>query len=190
MSSRIIDRFMPTFDVRTVHSIRIRQAPARVLEVAESFDLESLPLVRGLFRIRGWLLRASPLPARDPRPLLEQMSAMGWGTLAVEPGHARVLGAVTRPWEANVRFTPVEPERFASFADPGLVKIAWTLEADPDPAHPGATLFRTETRAAGTDDDARRRFRRYWRIFSPGILLIRLALLPALRRASERPGSR
>ena len=113
------------------------------------------------------------------------MTSIGWATLAVEPGRQRVMGAVTRPWEADVRFTPLAPDAFAAFAEPGQVKIVWTFEVEPDGRHPGGTLFRTETRAQATDETARRRFRRYWRIFSPGILLIRRVLLPALRRAAE-----
>ena len=83
-----------------------------------------------------------------PRGLVDQLTSIGWGTLAHESGRQRVFGAVTRPWEANVHFTPLAPEAFASFAEPGLVKIAWTLEAEPDPRHPGVTVLRTETRAA------------------------------------------
>jgi hypothetical protein len=94
------------------------------------------------------------------------------------------MGAVTRPWEANVRFTAVAPEQFLAFSEPDQVKIVWTLEAEPE--SPDVTLFRTETRALATDDEARRKFRRYWRMFGPGIVLIRLLLLPALRREAER----
>ena len=190
MAGRLIDRFMPAPDVRAVHQIRIQASPERVLAVAESFDLESLVVVRALFRVRGWLLGAGPLPPRARRGLLEQMDSIGWRTLAVEPGRQRVLGAVTRPWEANVRFTPVPPEQFEAFAEPGLVKIAWTLEAEPEPLGPGSSVFRTETRAQGTDEAARRRFRRYWRMFSPGIFLIRRVLLPAVRRECEAPRAR
>ena len=70
-----------------------------------------------------------------------------------------------------MRFVPVPPERFLAFAEPGQVKIVWTLEAEPDPLRPGGSLFRTETRVEATDEEARRRFRRYWRVFSPGIVL-------------------
>ncbi|HZX40327.1 MAG TPA: hypothetical protein VFE93_00730, partial [Myxococcaceae bacterium] len=143
MPGQLIDRFLPAPDVRTVHQIRIRAAPERVLAVAESFDLESLRVVRALFRIRGWLLRARPLPPRQPRGLVDQMLALGWSSLAVDPGRQRIFGTVTRPWEADVRFTPVPAERFEAFAEPGLVKIAWTLEAEPDPLQPGTTVLRT-----------------------------------------------
>jgi len=55
----------------------------------------------------------------------------------------------------------------------------------------GASLARTETRVMTTDPAARRKFRRYWSIFSPGIVLIRrvalrLTKLDAERRARER----
>ena len=36
-----------------------------------------------------------------------------------------------------------------------------------------------------TDDAARRKFRRSWRFFGVGIVMIRWLLLPALRRAAE-----
>jgi len=186
MGERLIDRFMPVADVRKVHEIRIAATPERVLEVAESFDLESLSLIRVLFRVRAWLLGARRAAPRSRRGLLEEMTAIGWGTLAVEPGRQRAVGAVTRPWEAEVRFVPVPPERFLAFAEPGQVKIVWTLEAEPDPLRPGGSLFRTETRVQATEEESRRRFRRYWRMFSPGILLIRRVLLPAVRRECEK----
>ena len=185
MAETLIDRFLPAPDVRTVHAIQIRATPERVLQVAQEMDLESLGVVRVLFRIRDWLLHARPLPPHVPRGLADQLTTLGWETLAHEPGRQRVFGAVTRPWEGDVRFRPVPPEAFAAFADPGLVKIVWTLEAEPDPRRPGETILRTETRAAGTDKDARRRFRRYWRRARHGIVLIRWVLLPAVRRKCE-----
>jgi hypothetical protein len=105
--------------------------------------------------------------------------------LAEKPGREIVVGAVTRPWEANVTFRGVPPDRFASFAEPGFVKIAWTLRGDPDAN--GGTIFRTETRAVATDAFARARFRRYWAFVSPGIILIRLASLAVVKADAERP---
>jgi len=84
----------------------------------------------------------------------------------------------------DVVFAPIAPDQFAGFSEPGQVKIAWTLEAEP--LSPTVTRFATETRAAATSPEARRQFLRYWRKFGIGIVLIRLALLPALRREAER----
>ena len=50
----------------------------------------------------------------------------------------------------------------------------------------GGTLLTTETRIKGTDEEARRRFRRYWRVVMPGSALIRRAWLRAIRRRAER----
>src|SRR5262249_40657302 len=142
-------------------------------------------LVRAIFKGRELLFGAAADERSRPRGLLAQVQALGWLVLAENPGREIVMGAVTRPWQANVTFRGVPPDRFASFAEPGFVKIAWTLRADPD--GDGRTMFRTETRAVATDAFARARFRRYWAFVSPGILLIRRASLAALKADAERP---
>ena len=55
-----------------------------------------------------------------------------------------------------------------------------------DSLGPRESVFRTETRALATDPVARAKFRRYWSIFSPGILLIRSEGLKLVRRDAER----
>jgi hypothetical protein len=85
---------------------------------------------------------------------------------------------------ADVVFRPLPPEEFVTFHEPDYVKIAWTLRADPL----GAThsIFRTETRVVTTDSVSRAKFRRYWAFASPGIILIRWALLGPLKTEAER----
>jgi hypothetical protein len=94
------------------------------------------------------------------------------------------MGAVTQPWQANVVFRPLPPAEFAAFNKPGYVKIAWTLRADPDGAD--ASIFRTETRAVATNPVSRAKFRRYWSLLSPGIIVIRWASLRPLKAEAER----
>jgi hypothetical protein len=108
----------------------------------------------------------------------------GWGVLADVPNREVVVGAVTKPWEPNPVFRALPPDEFASFSEPGYVKIAWTLRADP--IGEAASIFRTETRALATDPGARTRFRRYWAFLSPGIVLIRRMSLAPLKREAER----
>ena len=112
--------------------------------------------------------------------------SIGWGVLAEVPGREVVMGAITRPWEADVTFRALPPAEFAAFAEPGFVKIAWTLRADP--VGERESIFRTETRAVATDDAARQRFRSYWSWASPGIALIRWLSLEPLKREAERRG--
>jgi hypothetical protein len=104
--------------------------------------------------------------------------------LADVPEREVVVGAVTKPWEANVTFRALAPDQFAAFSEPGYVKIAWTLRAESI----GTTdsIFRTETRAVATDATARAKFRRYWSFLSPGIILIRWAILGPLKSEAER----
>lgn len=112
------------------------------------------------------------------------MPQIGWGMLADGPGQEIVLGAVTRPWEPNPAFRSVPSAEFATFSEPGVVKIAFTFGADP--VGEGASILRTETRAMATDAQARRLFRRYWTLVSPGVALIRLAMLKPVKIAAER----
>lgn len=180
----LLDCFIPDYDVVERHGIRIAAPPALALAAACEQDLFHLPLVRALFRAREILLRATPDDRPRPRGLLAETLALGWGVLAEVPGREIVLGAVTKPWEPNPTFRALPAEDFAAFAEPGFVKIAWTLRADP--LGGGASRFRTETRAIATDATARRRFRRYWAFASPGIGLIRRLSLRPLKREAER----
>ena len=180
----LLDRFMPDFDVVERHHISVA-APADVTFAAAcDIDLQQSPLVRGIFRGRELILGSTPDTAPRPRGLLELTKSLGWGMLAEVPGREIVMGAVTKPWEPDVVFRPLPPDAFAAFAEPGYVKIVWTLRAQPvDADH---SVFDTETRAVATDGTARRRFRRYWSFLSPGIIVIRWALLQPMKAAAER----
>ena len=180
----LLDHFMPEYEVVERHRIHVA-APADVTFVAaKDQDLLQSPLVRAIFTARQIVLGGTPDDTSRPRALLAQMLTLGWGVLAEEPGRKIVVGAVTKPWEANVVFTPLPPDRFRAFSEPGFVKIAWTLRADPLDAT--SSIFRTETRAIATDRVARGRFRRYWSFVSPGVILIRRLSLQPLRREAER----
>jgi hypothetical protein len=170
-------------DVRDEQEIIIRAPVDLVFFQATRIDLQSLPLVRAIFWLRGRLLGDTPV-TRRPLGIVADTMVLGWGLLAHAPGRTLVMGAVTRPWTRNVTFRAIEPERFASFSEPDYVKIAWTLEADP--AGPGLTRFRTETRVEATDDAARRKFGWYWLAFGLGIRVIRWNMLRALRRDARK----
>lgn len=179
-----LDPFIPDPDIRERFQTTIEAPADLVMEVAMSFDLQSLFLVRAIIRLRERLLCASRSGPRSPVGLLAEMRALGWGLLADQPGRLVVCGATCQPWRADVRFTPIPPDQFAGYDRPQEVKIAWTLEAEPIGVM--TTRFAHETRAVATDADARSRFRRYWRWARFGIVSIRWLLLPAIRREAER----
>jgi len=179
-----LDRLMPTYEVAERHQVEVNAPAAVTLATAKESDLQASALVRFIFWLRGLVMGAKPAAGTPTGGLVSQMTAIGWVVLDETPGREVVLGAVTKPWEANVVFRAVPPAEFAAFSEPGYVKIAWTLRADP--AGAAGSVFRTETRVVSTDPGARARFRRYWAFVSPGVRLIRHLALAPLKAEAER----
>ena len=184
MAPALLDRFIPAPAVRERFEITVGAPPARVMQVAAGFDMQSAPAVRAIFRLREVLLGAAWHEARRPQGIVEETLSLGWGLLDEEAGRYLVCGASCQPWLAEVRFTAIDRERFAAWCEPDNVKIAWTLEAEE--IAPNVTRLAQETRAVATDAEAAAKFRRYWRWARFGIVAIRLLLLPAVRREAER----
>jgi hypothetical protein len=180
----LLDTFMPRYEIADRHHMRIAAPAETVLSAAFDVDFESSAVIRGIFKAREWILNSKDDDTSRPRGLLAQTKSLGWGILAEIPGREIVMGAVTKPWDANPVFRALPPDQFTAFDEPGYVKIVWTLRADPVEGR--GSIFRTETRAIATDSEARRKFRRYWALLSPGIIVIRYAMLPAVKAEAER----
>ena len=182
MDGTWLDSFIPNPDVRERHAVLVHAPADLVAHVARHFDMSSLPLVRSAFWLRARLMGSRARATRQPVDLAGLLRS-GWGVLADEPSRVFAAGAVCRPWQADVVFTPIEPARFASYAEPGLVKIAWTFETEP--LESTLTRLASETRVVATDAASREKFRHYWRWARFGIVGIRRILLPAIKRATE-----
>jgi hypothetical protein len=180
----LLDRFMPTDEVVERHHIRVA-APADITFAAMcDVDLQRSRLVRGIFKGRELMLRSKADSLVRPPGLLALTQTLGWGILAEVPGREVVVGAVTQPWKSNVVFRALPPDRFAAFCDPDYVKIVFTLRVDPTGV--GESVARTETRVMTTDRVARRKFRRYWSMVSPGVVIIRRVALTLVKAEAER----
>ena len=180
----LLDRYLPTYEVLERHHTRVAAPVEVTYAAARELSLMSSPVVRAIFRGRELLMRAHAAGEQSPQSLIDEVLSIGWGVLAQETGREIVLGAVTQPWEAEVHFRALPPDEFASFDTPGFAKIAWTIRADP--VGETTSRFTTETRVATTDPEARKRFRRYWTMVSPGIRLIRRESLRLVRSDAER----
>lgn len=180
----VLDRFMPEYDVVERHQTFVGAPAATVLAAAKDQDLMHSPLIRAIFKTRELALGTAPDDRVRPRGLLAATQSWGWRVLADYPDREVVVGAVTRPWEANVVFRPLPPDQFAAYNQPGDVKIVWMLRAKPVGEHD--SIFLTETRAVAMDPVARRKFRRYWAFASPGISAIRWLSLRPLKKEAER----
>lgn len=185
-SDPLLDRFLRRYEVRECHARRVSAPAALTFAVAKQASLQRSPIVRAIFGLRSIpsRLRGTPALSGDGRGVVEETLSIGWGVLAEIPGQEIVIGAVTQPWRADVVFRALPPERFAAFAEPGYVKIAWTLKVEP--TGPSTCVFQTETRAIATDSTSRSRFRRYWAFLSPGIILIRYEMLRLVAAEAER----
>ena len=182
--SRLLEHFIPVADVRERHETIVRAPAPLVYEVARALDIESIPPVHAIFWLREKILGAAPPRADLPREFVPKTLALGWGVLHEEPGRELIMGAVCQPWVADVRFVAIPPERFVDYAEPDRVKIVWTIETEP--MGDALTRLTSETRVSSIGTAARRKFRRYWRIFGIGIVGIRWLVLPAIRREAER----
>ena len=186
----LLDGFLPNPEVDEYHCLRVRAPAAITYATAKNIDLMATPAVRGIFWLRALpgLLRGRPFRPAGPRSILAGTLARGWGVLAEVPDREIVVGAYTQPWHEQVTFRSLPPDEFASFDEPGYTKIVWTLAAVP--LGPHESMFVTRIRVATTDQISRRKFRRYWAPMSAGILLIRYAILPTVRREAERTARR
>jgi hypothetical protein len=182
-SNPLLDRFLPAPEVAERHQVEVAAPAPLTYAAACDMDLNRSAVVRLVFGAREMLLGGTRRNTNGTS-LLTQTLELGWGVLAEERGREIVVGAVTQPWRGDVQFRALPPEQFAAFDEPGYAKIVWTLAADP--LGPDASLFRTETRVATTDPDSRRRFRLYWSVFSPGILVIRRCGLGLVKAEAER----
>jgi hypothetical protein len=176
-------RFIPRPYVQDEHEIVIAAPADLVFFDGTRMDLQSLPLVRAIFRLRSWLL-GDTLERRKPLGIVADTMVMGWGLLAHTPCRSIVMGAAAQPWRKNVTFRSIPPNEFTAFAEPDYVKIVWTLEAEP--IDRDRTRFRTETRVEPTDVASRRKFFWYWLAFGVGIRFIRWNMLRELRRKALR----
>jgi hypothetical protein len=181
---RLADRFLPAYEAVERHEARVAAPAALTFAATRAIGLQRSGLVRAIIHGRERLLRVRGESVWPPGGLAAQMRSWGWAVLAEEKGREVVLGTVTQPWRGDVRFRTLTPDAFVAFDEPGYVKILSVIAVEPVGA--AASIVRTETRVATTDAVARARFRRYWAVFSPGIVLIRRALLRLVRREAER----
>jgi hypothetical protein len=188
VKNSLLDWYLPEPEVREHHSIEIEAPADVVLEAAKEMELLEAPMVRAIIRARELVMGGAPDPRPHPTGLLEQMLSIGWVVLAETPGREIVVGAVTQPWTAAPVFRSIPAADFRDFAEPGWVKIAWTLRADP--VDHRRSVFSTETRVCTTDTASRERFRNYWSFVAPGVEVIRFAMLRPLRRAAEERARR
>ena len=159
---------LPAYHHRERHSIFVDASVDRAFAAAREAQLDDVPLVRLLFRVRG--LRSAPRG-----PIWDALLAEGF-----QPVGDDTVVLVGRPWSPSAGRR--KPEDFAAFAEPGYAKMAMDLRARPDR---GGSRLETETRIFLTNGSARRRFAAYWFVIRPFSGLVRRSWLKAAKRRAE-----
>jgi hypothetical protein len=177
-----LDRYLPDAEVTERHSIDVNAPPDVVYEACRKFDMMKSPAARLLFDLRSFLMCGGNKESDLPSELIEQVTSVGWELLEETPGREFIFGSAAKPWVADAGFRAVPPSQFAAFREPGWAKIVWNLSVSPSAT--GCTVS-TETRVSTTDPQARKLFRRYWALASPGVKVIRLVSLRTIKRMAE-----
>lgn len=175
----LIDRYMPSYDVREGHELAVGATPEEIDPLIRDLDMSGSAVIRFLFALRG-------LPQDSVR--LEGLKRVGFKVLEQEPGDELVLGLIGRFWKWRERPRRFEPAEFTRFAEAGCAKTVWNFKLVP--TTPRRTLIRTETRVLCTDAESRSAFLRYWRLIRPFSGLIRREGLRGIRGKAEAMAAR
>lgn len=184
-----LDRLLPAPRLREVDRADVAAPPAIVWEIVRHGDLGRSSFARALFRLRTLPDR---LAGREGTPglrlddLTSSNERPGFRIFTDEPPREVTVGAIGKVWKLDIPFVHVAtPAAFSSFGDPGFIKVAWAVRVLPLGSRD--SRIEIEVRVDATDDDAWRKFRRYFRLIGPGSHFIRRSALAALVRELGSP---
>jgi hypothetical protein len=180
-----LDRLLPAYEFADTVDVAVASDARAALRAAREVTARELPLSMVLLTVR-----ALPVMFRRRRlislrgPLWDDMmSTPGFIAFDDEPGKPLFLGYVGRPWKPAAEGAGLSSlGEFLAFDEPGWAKVAMGIWTAPDGT--GARLA-TETRIHLTDEPARRKFGRYWRLVHFGSVRLRREWLRAARKRAE-----
>jgi hypothetical protein len=196
MTTTLIDEFLPHYDIGEHHEAHVAAPPALAYETIRGLDLARSPVTMALLVARGLIALVQPRRARElygplvrrPRLTLDDVQRAGFVLLGEQPGREIVLGVVGRFWQPGSGIERVQAREFVEWSEPGFAKGVLNFKVIPagGPEDPVRSIVSTETRVQCLGGDARRAFRRYWRIIGPFSGLIRRRVLALIKRDAER----
>ena len=114
----LLDRFLPHPDAGGRHAITIHAPAPLVLEAARTFDIESVWLVRTLFRLRARLLGAHDDTPRERKGLVAQMTDLGWAAWPAIPPASTSAAPRASPGCPTSSSRPSRPTSSPASANP------------------------------------------------------------------------
>ncbi len=183
-STEVVDRgleqALPQWEWSMEQAIDVHRPPAEVYAALKDVRPRDMWLARLLAALRfGHGNRDEDLD----RSFGEVMRDGGWVDLVDEPGHELIVGLAGKFWETDAGVRRLGgAEEFAAFAEPGTAKVVFGYRLEPTDA--GTRLVAT-THVHATDQEAARKFSRYWAILRIGAGLTVGSGLRAIRRRAE-----
>jgi hypothetical protein len=194
MSTTVLDRTMPAYDLAITEHLVVDESPDTVYRAAAGLDFMTVrtPLLLASTFVRGLpaRLRGRPVTAPAVLRLADQGAGgglPGWLMLGEDEGRELAFGAVGRFWTAEIDWHPVDADHFGEFDEPGWGKIGCHFLVRE--AGPGRAVVTYECRVATTDSGTRRRVARYWTLIRPFVGHIMRATLRTIAAGSLAQGA-
>ena len=182
-----LERLIPNAQLIEIDRVEVGAPASRVWDDVRQGDLASSAPIRALFRLRTLASREAGRDSSQIRidSLRSSPHRPGFQVLAEDPPHEVAVGAIGKVWKLDIPFVHVADDTaFASFHEPGFVKVAWAIRVLD--RGPNASHVEFEVRVAATDATSWKRFRRYFRVIGPFSRYIRHSLLRGLARNAVR----
>jgi hypothetical protein len=177
-----LDAWLPDAAIRTRHR-RAAAAPAdRLWEAAGALRVDATGPLGRLVRWR--------IPGLPPGETFRGLFAAPPFTVLAEGERWSVSGLAGRIWTLRRDYPRIEDaEAFASWAQPGTVRVLFAHWVVDDPDSGGSVLL-SEARVAPVDRGAALRLRALWTVVGPWERLIGGEALARAARAAEDDGDR
>ena len=184
-----LDQLIPDPHLVELHRVRIAAPTALVWQKVRHSALAQAWPIRALFALRNAMVRedsgSSPTIRIDDFHSSEDRP--GFQILVDDPPRELVVGAIGKVWRLRIPFVHVPTSHdFASFGEPGFVKVAWALRVRPSDT-PDSCQIEIEVRVHATDVPSWRKFRLYFAAIGPFSRYIRRSLLKTLARETVQP---
>ena len=186
----MLEYFIPVPRKVETNSVDLAAPPALVWDHIRHADLGDSPLVRALFALRTLPSRKGHATVQPSGFRIDNLRSTlerpGFQVLAEEAPHELTIGAIGKVWQLDIPFVHVDgPDAYAHFAEPGWIKVAWTLRLEPLGEEETRLFF--DLRVDATDDASWVLFARYWHLIGPGSHFVRHMLFAGLRRRFGAP---
>jgi hypothetical protein len=179
-----LDEFIPAWQFREYHTLRIDAPPERVYEAIRSVRASEI----FLFNTLTLVPRASGpsvLAANSTEPVIDAAVRSGFARLADNAPQEMVIGTVVvAPPGVEGEVTP---DMFRRKLPPGFAIAALNFLVTP--LESGGTLVSTETRVFANSPGAKREVAAYWRVVYPGSVINRRSWLRAIAKRATRPAA-